>query len=113
MHDGDSLIPDEYVDQKNGRTQVKNLPGCIMYLNGQEITVKDDQNNPIPIQRSEVTPGFISRQCSNIYSISSDIANHSNAETGTMNTLSMTLYSLIDILYWYKSFVTEYNAQQE
>lgn len=111
-YDGESLIPEEYVVQKNGRTQVKNLPGCFMYLNGQEITIEDDQNRSHSIQRSKVMPEYISRQSSNIYSISSVIANHTNEETGTMNTLSMIFYSLIDILYWYKSFVTNFQSQQ-
>lgn len=110
-YEGDSLVPKEYVAQSNQRITIQNLQGCFMYLNGKQITVRDNQNQERNIRRSKIMPDFISRQSSNIYSISSEIANHTNEETGTMHTLSMTFYSLIDILYWYKTFITNYRAQ--
>tara|TARA_R110000868_G_scaffold411560_1_gene705297 strand:+ start:4752 stop:5696 length:945 start_codon:yes stop_codon:yes gene_type:complete len=106
QYDGFDLVPEDYVERKASKTTgVHNLLGCFLYLNGKEITIKDTDVGDMTLQRTKVMPDFISRQASNIYSISSDIANHANTETGTMNTLSMTFYSLIDILYWYRNFM--------
>ena len=106
-YDGENLIPEEYTSRVGGSIAVQNLPGCFMYLSGKEITVKDDQNRSTSKHRNKVMPDYISRQASNIYAISSEIANHTNNETGTKHTLSMVFYSLMDILHWYKGFVSK------
>lgn len=109
-HDGAELVPEDYTQKNEGRTtSVHNLLGCFMYLNGKQIIIRKGSDDEREINRSKIMPDYISRQASNIYSISSDIANHANVVTGTMNTLSMSFYSLMDILYWYKDFMEEVN----
>src|SRR5690625_3104601 len=106
VYDGAELVPANYIYRKpNGKISVHNLQACFMYLNGKSVTIGEKGD----IERSKVMPDFISRQASNIYVISSDLGNHNSEDTGTRDTLSMSFYSLMDILNWYNEFMEDIN----
>src|SRR5690625_5220999 len=105
-YDGADLVPENYIYRKpDGKISVHNLQACFMYLNGKKVTIGEKGD----IKRSKVMPDFISRQASNIYVISSDLGNHNSADTGTRDTLSMSFYSLMDILNWYNEIMVDIN----
>lgn len=100
------MIPENAVYHINGDDKARYLTECFKYMSGIEIRSIVDGNETI--SRSKIMPSYISWQCTSLYQVASEIANHSNIHTGSKYTLEAMFNSLIDILYWYKEFITEY-----
>lgn len=105
--DGERVIPDGAVGRMNGNEKTKYLTECFKYLAGIPINSFIDTN--IRIERNALMPSYISWQCTSIYNVASDIANHANQNTGSKYTLEGLFNSLIDVLYWYKNFMETYS----
>jgi hypothetical protein len=106
VYDGDPLIPEEYVSSSGSRTQVNNIIGALIYLEGETANGKN-----FNYQRNAVLPSFLSSQGKSIYNVTSEIGNHTSKDTGSIYTLSAMFYSLVDILMWYKEFITNYKKE--
>ena len=106
QYDGGSLIPGEYVSATGSRTQVNNVIGALIYLEGGE--AKGENSN---YKRSAVLPAYLSSQGKSIYNVTSNVGSHGSKEYGSIYTLSAMFYSLIDILMWYKEFITNYKKE--
>jgi len=105
-YDGDSLIPEEYVSITGSRTQVNNVIGALIFLEGGEAKGENSF-----YKRSAVLPAYLSSQGKSIYNVTSDIGSHGSKDYGSIYTLSAMFYSLIDILMWYKEFITNYKKE--
>ena len=99
-YDGSPLIPDEYVSTSGSRTQINNVIGALIYLEGQTAKGRNDS-----YQRSSVLPAYLSSQAKSIYNVTSDVGSHSSEDSASIFTLIAMFYSLIDLLFWYKNFI--------
>ena len=106
IYEADPLIPEEYVSSSGSRIQVNNIIGALIYLEGEiaKGRIKD-------YQRNAVLPAYLSSQGKSIYNVTSEIGNHTSKDSGSIYTLSAMFYSLIDILMWYKEFITNYKKE--
>ena len=105
---GERIIPVGAVNRIRGNDKTKYLTECFKYLAGIEISSFEGDTR---IKREAIMPSYISWQCTCIYNVASEIANHANQTTGSKHTLEALFYSLIDILYWYKEFITNYKKE--
>lgn len=105
-YDGELLIPKEYVSSTGSRLQVNNVIGALIYLEGGEAKGYNSH-----YERSAVLPAYLSSQGKSIYNVTSDVGSHGNKDYGSIYTLSAIFYSLIDVLMWYKEFITNYKKE--
>lgn len=106
IYDGGTMIPEEYVSSSGSRTQVNNIIGALIYLEGGAA-----KGNESIYQRNTILPAYLSSQGKSIYNVTSEIGSHISKDSGSIHTLSAMFYSLIDILMWYKEFITNYKKE--